>query len=1003
MSAKGRDDRPALSSDWRRLDELLDRFLELSPERASEELERLKPEDRPLRERLEAALALAQSDAGPLANSVADSWPGLLAGTGGEDDFAAPVMTGASIGRWRITGELGQGGMGTVYAVDRADGVYEQQAALKLVRLGIDEPAARERFARERQILARLEHPSIARLLDGGVAPDGRPYLVLERVEGEPITLWCERQGIGVRERLGLFVKVLEAVGYAHRNLVVHLDLKPSNVLVAAAGEVRLLDFGIAKLLAEKPEVERTATRVSAPLTPQYAAPEQITADAVTTATDVYALGVLLYELICGERPYRIERGSAAELERQILETDPAPPSSRVRAPHLDLRLARALRGDLDAIVLRALAKRPDDRYASATELRLDIENWLLGRAVEARRASGTERLAKFVRRHRVGVAAAVLVALFAIVGVASLGYALLQARERLAAAERARASLDFLVGLFEAATPAQSRDRSISAIDLLDRGVEQLDRELADQPSVHAELARTLGDVYRTLALFERARPLLDRGRREAQLLFGDDSVEHAAALYALAELEYDVDRYPEAEELMRRALAIQQQALGTRDPTTLRSLGSLGDVLSAVGRYDEALEIHTNLLAIDSEQFGEAHEETVEDRASIAGILRRLGRFEESEGLYRQVVAARSRALGDDHPRTLSNRMSHANVLRHLSRYDEAERILLEVLAACERVFGPGHPETASALDSLGSLYRDQGRFAESLALAGRALEIEIATLGPDASETAVGRNNLAILAVGAGDFAIAEEGFREALRVWTVALGAGHPHRASALANLGYVLVERGRAQEAKPLVLESLEKRAAHFGEESSEAAQSWRILALVHLALGDLGEARRTAEQADRLVALVPAENNPRRADTLLTRAQVELANGDASAAEPLIRQALAIRIARHGPTAPKTAEARLLLVRVLIARGEFDAGREELALAGAALTASFEPSNWRHGEIDLAAAELELAVGDHASSTSHLAAARARFELGKLDADGPILRRVAVLAGRLER
>ena len=1001
MSAKGRDDRPPLSSDWARLDELLDRFLELSPEQVREELDRLKPDDRPLRERLEAALALAQSDEGPLAGSVADSWPGLLAGTEGEDDSAAPVMTGARIGRWRIAGELGQGGMGTVYAVARADGIYEQQAALKLLRLGIDDPAARERFGRERQILARLEHPSIARLLDGGMAPDGRPYLVLERVEGESITLWCERQRLDVRARLELFVKVLDAVGYAHRNLVVHRDLKPSNVLVTTAGEPKLLDFGIAKLLAEEPDVEHTATRVAAPLTPQYAAPEQVTGDTVTTATDVYALGVLLYELISGERPYRIERGSAAELERQVLETDPAPPSSRIRPPHLDLRLARGLRGDLDAIVLRALAKRPDDRYASATELRLDIENWLLGRAVEARRASRTERLAKFVRRHRVGVAAALLVALFAIVGVTGLGYALFQARERLAAAERARASLEFLVGLFEAATPAQSRDRSVSAIDLLDRGVEQLERELAAQPAVHAELARTLGDVYRTLALFERARPLLERGRSEAQRLFGDASAEHAAALYALAELEYDLDRYPEAEALMRRALAIQQQVLGPHDPTTLRSQGSLGDVLSAVGRFDEALAIHTELLAIDRELFGEEHDETVEDRASIAAVLRRLARFEESELLYRQVVAQRTRTLGKDHPRTLSHRMSLANVLRHRSQIEEAERILVEVIADSERVFGAGHPETASALDSLGGLYRDQGRFAESLELTRRGLEVAVAALGPDASETAVGRNNLAILAVGAGDYATAEEGFREALRVWTLGLDAGHPHRASALVNLGYVLVERGRAEEAKPLVLESLAKRAAHFGAESPEAAQSWRILALVHLALGDLGEARRTAEEADRLVALVPAENNPRRADTLLTRAQVELASGDAGAAEPLVREALEIRRARYGPTAPKPAEAHLLLARVLAARGEFDAGREELVLAGAALTASFEASNWRHGEIDLGAAELDSASGDRASATRHLAAARARFEHGKLDAEGPTMRRVAALAATL--
>ena len=299
---------PPTPSDWSRLGPLLDRFLELPAAAADDELARLAGEDAALAARLRAALA-ASDEGGLLAGSAAESWPELWPGPAEEEaEPTGELSVGAEVGRWRVTGKLGRGGMGTVYAAERADGAYEQQAALKMIRLGLDEPALRERFLRERQILARLEHPSIARLLDGGVADDGRPYLVLERIDGAPITAWCESRSLALRERLELFQGVLAAVDFAHRNLIVHRDLKPSNVLVTEGGEAKLLDFGIAKILSGESDAESTQAHAAAPLTPHYAAPEQIAGGPVTTATDVYALGVLLFELLTGSTPLDVER-----------------------------------------------------------------------------------------------------------------------------------------------------------------------------------------------------------------------------------------------------------------------------------------------------------------------------------------------------------------------------------------------------------------------------------------------------------------------------------------------------------------------------------------------------------------------------------------------------------------------------------------------------------------------------------------------------------------------
>lgn len=425
----------------------------------------------------------------------------------------APLsMTGRRIGPYRLSRELGEGGMGVVYLAARADQAFEQKVAVKVLRRGLESADMQARFRRERHILARLEHPNIARILDGGTTEDGVPWLGMELVDGLPIDQWCDQQQLSVADRLRLFQKVCAAVDYAHRNLVVHRDLKPSNILVTDTGEPKLLDFGIAKVLLEGSDLSETRSGSTA-MTPRYASPEQVRGQGVTTVSDVYTLGVILYELLTGQAPYRLESGQHAELERVIGGEIPAAPSERVLAGgsptptgESATRLARRLRGDLDTILGMALAKEPERRYASVQQLQEDIERHLEGLPVLARRDSRSYRLGRFVRRNLPWVVTGAVFMSFLVGAVVVLG---LQAQRLRAERDKAREVAAVLKELFTMNDPNSSLDHNLSARELLDSSTERVEK-LADQPELKAELLGTLGTVYLAQAEYERAEQLL-------------------------------------------------------------------------------------------------------------------------------------------------------------------------------------------------------------------------------------------------------------------------------------------------------------------------------------------------------------------------------------------------------------------------------------------------------------------------------------------------------------
>jgi serine/threonine-protein kinase len=903
---------------WTRLDPLLERLLELPEAEACHLLERLPPEDLPLRPRLEAALAAARSDSGPLSRPAAESWAPLLV------DAERPAFApGTRLGAWEIEGELGRGGMGTVYAVRRADGAYEQRAALKLLAASGDPAAARTRFLQERQILARLEHPAIARLLDGGVAPDGRPWLALERVNGLPLTAWADARKLPVDDRLRLFAAVLDAVDFAHRNLVVHRDLKPSNILVTAAGDVKLLDFGIAKLL-DREEDDGERTLLGAPLTPQYAAPEQVTGGAVTTATDVYALGLVLYELLAGARPYRVASSSALELERAIVATEPEPPSAAARGETASARvrgttserLARCLAGDLDAIVGKALAKDPAARYPSADALARDLKSHLAGRPIEARVETLAGRARKFARRHRVGVAATAGLALALVAGLVALSYALVQSRARLAEARRAEAIQRFLVELFGEIDPERALGREVPLREVVDRGAARLATELGDLPRARAELLLTLGTVYRRLALYEQAERLLTEALAIARREFGERSPEAARVLVALGDLHYWRDDHPRALEAQGQALEIFVAAGERFRAEAASAQFNVGTVLRQLGRREDALAAELAALELERELHGEASLEYADVAAGLALTLHDLDRSAEAIPYARRALATRRRLLPPDHPRIAD--ALEALGLAHMSAGESAPAlaVLEESLEIRRRVFGAAHPAVLEGLNSLASALEQAARFDEALAVRREALPVAREVFPPGNDSLAIQVNNYAALAFRLRSFEEAAAGFREAAGIWRQTAGERSTRVATVRNNLGAALLELGRAEEARGELEAALAIRRELAGEESAEVAQTLRILGLARLALGDRAGGAMALERCVELSRRVYAERHPRLAEALAARAELARGEGRAADARRDLEEALAIRDEKLGADNPLTAETRAALARL---------------------------------------------------------------------------------------
>jgi eukaryotic-like serine/threonine-protein kinase len=740
--------------------------------------------------------------------------------------ISSEAMTGRQLGAYQIVRELGHGGMAVVFLAERADQEFRKRVAIKMVKLGVESKEVLSRFRNERQTLAALDHPNIVKLLDGGSTEEGWPFLVMEYVEGIPIDEYCDKHLLSVTERLELFRAVCSAVQHAHQNLVIHRDLKPGNILVTKDGVPRLLDFGIAKILNpeyfQAPLVTKGDWR---PMTPEYASPEQVRGETITTASDIYSLGVLLYHLLCGRRPYRRTTTSWLEVGRQVCEEDPERLSTavfRVEQPSGEAangegavspetvsqarrtkpdELRRRLRGDLDTIVLKALRKEPQQRYSSAEQFSSDIGRHLRHEPIIAGSASTAYRLQKYVRRHRAGVAAAagLLAILIAFAVVQAL-----QLRRTTRERDRANRIADFMTSMFKVSDPGQARGNSIRAREILDKAANNIDKGLASDPDLQAQMMEVMGSVYDNLGLYAPAETLLRHGYETRQKILGPENQDTLRSGRFLAWNLERRGRDAEAEKLQRQTLESDRRVLGKENLETFRVTNDLTWTLQQEGHYAEAEKLARDALDMERRILGPEDHDTLRAMGNLGWILGREGRYAEAEKLQREALDIRRRVLGPDEPDTLSTMNNLGISLRHEKRLAEAEQLYREMLGISRRVLGPEHPLTLRAMNNLGNVLFDEKLYAEAEKLHREILEVRQRVLGPQHPETLSTVANLANALAAEGKYVEADKLTREALDARRRILGLDHPDTAESEYNLATIDVQTGKRDEAFSLL-------------------------------------------------------------------------------------------------------------------------------------------------------------------------------------------------------
>lgn len=856
---------------WQRISPLLDALLDMPATERSAHLAILRQEDAALADELERLLTLDASTPDFLATPVLQ--------------LPSGVLPGMRLGPYRLERLLGEGGMGQVWLATRADGLYERKVALKLLRPGLANPQLRQRFDRERDILARLSHPFIAQLLDAGIDANGQPYLALEYVEGEPIIRWCQLHQLDIPARLDLFRQVCDAVSHAHANLVVHRDLKPSNILVTASGQVRLLDFGIAKLLdSQPPSAEQTRPGMRT-FTLHYAAPEQIRGEPVTTMTDVYSLGVVLYELLTGHTPYRLTRQTDAEWEEAILTGEPIRPShAAARAtpdttrPYTPAQLARKLSGDLDNILLRALAKRPEQRYASAEALAQDLLCHLRGQPVSARGEQVAYRLRKYLQRHRWGIATTASILLVLLTALVVVGW---QAQHALREARRAEALQRFLADLLQDA--AIAADTPIELRNLLDLAILRSERSLANEPLARAELygiaARLrldMGDDAEAADLLQRQARLLATQSAAPEKLQLEAATLHGQVHQQLGAASACVTTLQPLQPLARQ--------MTSQLPLTVAAYDSqLGRCLHALGHTDQAKRLFAQALALRRHQSDAAGiAESTQDQATLL-----------ADGGHTDAALMTVRRGLEQLERTTGARPPHAIGLLQLAcileaRRDavaQAQRDCRAALDLAQTLHGRHHRRTIEARRTLATLELAQGHLTAAQADLQDSADWLRRHLPPDHPDLANVHADLARVAWELGETAHAMALLQLAMDTWRRTGDARH--LADGLSDQAQMLHGSGRDPEALPVVRQALAIRQRLPELAGDRLDDDLRLLGEIQTSLGQSAAARTNLTVATRIARANVGPQHPRT-----RRAEIALARLDAILGAPDARQRL---------------------------------------------------------------------------------------------------------------
>ncbi len=764
---------------------------------------------------------------------------------------AANAAPPEQIGNYRVLGELGQGGMGKVYLAEREQPGFVQQVAIKVLHAAEHSALLTRRFTQEQQLLATLNHPGIASLIDVGQTDSGLPFVVMEYIDGISLTAYAYQLKLSVNARIELFLKLLDAVSYAHRNLVVHRDLKPDNVLVDGNGTVKLLDFGIAKLLNDQPaQSVGTLTRAGA-MTPTYASPEQVRGLAISTQTDVYSLGVLLYELLAGRLPYDLDNVTdPLALERQICEQSLPAPSSR---PARDAISPRRLRGDLDKIVLKALRKEPDRRYSSVDQLADDLRRHLNGMPVTARADSLWYRASKLIGRNRLATASLAL--LFA----SLLGFALVSRQQSAQiASERDRAeqeaaaanqAAEFMIGLFKVSDHRESSPETLTARDLLDRAADQIEDDIDAAPLLRARLMHELGMAYANIGDYQGGLRLLNGALDIRRREFGDNSLETADSLNRIGNFHRQYGRTAEAEQALREALEIRERLNDGPDADLADSYNNFGLFQRQIGQHEAAIETLNRSISMHRQLAdGENNAYVAYASHNLSQAYQELGDYREAENIIRQSLAIK-REVG------LENRSTYANSLavlgsiqRARGQFEQAVTSREQSLALRRRVFSDPHPNLVAGIIGLAALRTELGEFEVAGALLDEALPIAEATGGSNSSIVARvmrvrGRWHLA-----QGQTRAAIETLQRALTIREQTLTADDPTRWAAAHQLAVAYLADGQLAEAQRLLNGSTALFAQRFAPDHPDVLAAKARSAWLSWRLGDPTRSQRLAEE-----------------------------------------------------------------------------------------------------------------------------------------------------------
>ncbi len=811
-------------------------------------------------------------------HSRADSRQNWFGSASSEDDeeldaAQRPNLAGQRVGAYRLVRSLGEGGMGQVFLAERADAQFKQQVAIKLVRRGLLSRQILRRLRQERQILATLDHPNIARLFDGGTTDDGTPYIVMEYVDGEPIDIHCDRRGLSIEARLKLFQAVCSAVHRAHQNLIVHRDLKPSNILVTADGTPKLLDFGIAKWLDDSGHMMHTMEVTQADIrvmTPGHASPEQVRGDLITTASDIYVLGVLLHELLCGFKPFSVRGMRLSELERAICDDDPPSPSEAIgvarESAHSAIeqvaaqrattpaRLQRQLRGDLDNIVAMAMRKEPERRYPSVEQLNADIDRLQRGLPVIARPDSWSYRSSKFIKRHgaALGLGAAFLALLIGF-SVTTLVQSKRVARERdvatkertIAEAERARSEAvsEFLVESFTLADPARARGDRITAKEILDAGAQRIANKLRGQPELQATLMDTIGTVYLGLGQLDQAQPLIEQALSIRRATYGEDNLDVARSLFSLNRVYGERGDLAKAEQLARESLALARKHAGADSLQTALNLCQLGFIQHRQNDLAAAEQSFQRCLDIRIARLGKSHEMVADPLDNLAVIAMDRKDFETAERLTREALAIDEQARGADHPLYARHLQNLASVLQGKGDLQAAGPLYRQAIDRFDRVLGPNHHETIDAMSNYGRYLMKEGQLDE----AQKIFETMLARdreVRPNHAYVGHDLESLGRVALRKRDYVTAERHLREAMEIYRKTLPPGHGYIATTLTRLGRTLLELQRLKEAGTTLDRAIETWAVSYGKDSSGYAAASALRGRVWARLGNTPEAER---------------------------------------------------------------------------------------------------------------------------------------------------------------